>query len=77
VVGPLCRRASCPTRKGDCCDATEAWKKERGTGSQQVTAEDIAQIASTLTGVPVSELTGSKEVVRSKHRHIQGPSGFT
>jgi ATP-dependent Clp protease ATP-binding subunit ClpC len=38
-------------------DATEAWKKERGTSSQEVTAEDIAQIVSSLTGVPVSELT--------------------
>ncbi|SAK85271.1 ATPase [Caballeronia calidae] len=38
-------------------DATETWKKERGTSSQEVTAEDIAQIVSSLTGVPVSELT--------------------
>jgi ATP-dependent Clp protease ATP-binding subunit ClpC len=38
-------------------DATEAWKKERRTSSQEVTAEDIAQIVSSLTGVPVSELT--------------------
>ncbi|WP_408243199.1 MULTISPECIES: AAA family ATPase [Paraburkholderia] len=43
--------------KGDCCDATEAWKKERGASSQEVTAEDIAHIVSTLTGMPVSELT--------------------
>jgi len=33
------------------------WKKERGTSSQEVTAEDIAQIVASLTGVPVSELT--------------------
>jgi ATP-dependent Clp protease ATP-binding subunit ClpC len=38
-------------------ESTEAWKKERGTSSQEVTAEDIAQIVSSLTGVPVSELT--------------------
>ncbi|NKJ49264.1 Clp protease ClpC [Burkholderia sp. SG-MS1] len=38
-------------------ESTEAWKKERGTISQEVTAEDIAQIVSSLTGVPVSELT--------------------
>jgi ATP-dependent Clp protease ATP-binding subunit ClpC len=45
------------TEEGRLRDATEAWKKERGTSSQQVTAEDIAQIVSSLTGVPVSELT--------------------
>lgn len=38
-------------------DATEAWKKERGTSSQKVTGEDIAQVVASLTGVPVSELT--------------------
>jgi ATP-dependent Clp protease ATP-binding subunit ClpC len=38
-------------------EATEAWKKERGTSSQEVTAEDIAQVVAALTGVPVSELT--------------------
>jgi ATP-dependent Clp protease ATP-binding subunit ClpC len=38
-------------------ESTEAWKKERGTSSQEVGAEDIAQIVSSLTGVPVSELT--------------------
>jgi ATP-dependent Clp protease ATP-binding subunit ClpC len=45
------------TEEGRLRDATEAWKKERGTSSQEVTAEDIAQIVSSLTGVPVSELT--------------------
>jgi ATP-dependent Clp protease ATP-binding subunit ClpC len=38
-------------------DATEKWKKERGTRSDVVTAEHVAQIVSALTGVPVSELT--------------------
>jgi ATP-dependent Clp protease ATP-binding subunit ClpC len=38
-------------------EATEQWKKQRGTSSQEVAAEDIAQIVSALTGIPVSELT--------------------
>jgi len=36
---------------------TETWKKQRGTSSKEVTAEDVAQIVSALTGVPVAELT--------------------
>ncbi|MDM0117560.1 ATP-dependent Clp protease ATP-binding subunit [Variovorax sp. J22R133] len=38
-------------------DATAAWKKRRGTSSSEVSVEDVAQIVSALTGVPVSELT--------------------
>jgi ATP-dependent Clp protease ATP-binding subunit ClpC len=38
-------------------EATEKWKKQRGTSSQEVTAEHVAQIVSALTGIPVSELT--------------------
>src|SRR5258706_2063996 len=38
-------------------EATEKWKKQRGTNSQQVTPEHVAQIVSALTGIPVSELT--------------------
>ena len=38
-------------------DASAAWKKRRGTSSSEVRAEDVAQIVSALTGVPVSELT--------------------
>jgi ATP-dependent Clp protease ATP-binding subunit ClpC len=38
-------------------EATGKWKKERGTRSDVVTAEHVAQIVSALTGVPVSELT--------------------
>jgi len=37
--------------------ATDEWKKKRGTSSPEVTAEHVAQIVSALTGVPVSELT--------------------
>jgi ATP-dependent Clp protease ATP-binding subunit ClpC len=51
-------------------EATEAWKKERGTISQEVTAEDIAQIVSSLTGVPVSELTAEdrEKLLNLEHR---------
>jgi ATP-dependent Clp protease ATP-binding subunit ClpC len=38
-------------------EATEKWKKERGTSSHEVTAEHVAQIVSALTGIPVSDLT--------------------
>lgn len=38
-------------------DVTAAWKKRRGTSSSEVSVEDVAQIVSALTGVPVSELT--------------------
>jgi ATP-dependent Clp protease ATP-binding subunit ClpC len=37
--------------------ATEKWKKERGTSTPEVTAEHVAQIVGSLTGIPVSELT--------------------
>ncbi|HTI18870.1 MAG TPA: ATP-dependent Clp protease ATP-binding subunit [Trinickia sp.] len=49
-------------------EATEAWKKQRGTSSQSVTASDIAQIVSSLTGVPVSELTQED---REKLLHLE------
>ena len=35
----------------------EAWKREKGVSTAIVTASDIAQIVSKLTGVPVTELT--------------------
>ena len=37
--------------------ATEKWKRERGTSTPEVTAEHVAQIVASLTGIPVSELT--------------------
>ncbi len=33
------------------------WKREKGVSTSVVTASDVAQIVSTLTGVPVAELT--------------------
>ena len=38
-------------------ELTEAWEKERATGSAEVRASHVAQIVSKLTGIPVSELT--------------------
>jgi ATP-dependent Clp protease ATP-binding subunit ClpC len=38
-------------------EATRKWKKDRGTSSPEVTAETVAEIVSSLTGVPVQELT--------------------
>jgi ATP-dependent Clp protease ATP-binding subunit ClpC len=49
--------------KGDekkLADATEKWKKERGTSSYEVTAEHVAQIVAALTGIPVNELTAEE-----------------
>jgi ATP-dependent Clp protease ATP-binding subunit ClpC len=38
-------------------DATERWRRERGSGSVEVRVEHVAQIVSKLTGIPVTELT--------------------
>ncbi len=38
-------------------EATERWRRERGSASAEVTTEHIAQVVSKLTGVPVNELT--------------------
>ncbi|SHK46571.1 ATP-dependent Clp protease ATP-binding subunit ClpC [Roseomonas rosea] len=38
-------------------DATEAWRRERGSGTAEVRAEHVAQVVSKLTGIPVTELT--------------------
>jgi len=38
-------------------ELTEAWEKDRATGSAEVRASHVAQIVSKLTGIPVSELT--------------------
>ncbi|HYZ62590.1 MAG TPA: AAA family ATPase [Acetobacteraceae bacterium] len=38
-------------------DATERWRRDRGTGSAEVRVDHIAQIVSKLTGIPVAELT--------------------
>lgn len=38
-------------------DATERWRRQRGSASAEVRTEHIAQVVSKLTGVPVNELT--------------------
>lgn len=38
-------------------DLKETWKREKGVSTSVVTGSDVAAIVSTLTGVPVSELT--------------------
>jgi ATP-dependent Clp protease ATP-binding subunit ClpC len=38
-------------------NATERWRRERGSASTEVRSEHIAQVVSKLTGVPVNELT--------------------
>ncbi len=38
-------------------EATERWRRERGSGSAEVRVEHIAQVVSKLTGIPVTELT--------------------
>ncbi|MBW7056116.1 AAA family ATPase [Paracoccus bogoriensis] len=38
-------------------ELTEAWEKERATGTAEVKATHVAQIVSKLTGIPVDELT--------------------
>jgi ATP-dependent Clp protease ATP-binding subunit ClpC len=35
----------------------EVWKREKGVSTSVVTGKDVAQVVSTMTGVPVSELT--------------------
>ncbi len=40
--------------------ATDAWKKEKGVRSPEVTREQIAAIISRLTGIPVTELTAEE-----------------
>ena len=39
---------------------TDEWRTEVGTGSTEVTAEDVAEIVSSLTGIPVAELTAEE-----------------
>jgi ATP-dependent Clp protease ATP-binding subunit ClpC len=41
-------------------DATERWRRERGSTSAEVRTEHIAQVVSKLTGVPVNELTSEE-----------------
>ncbi|MGH8949175.1 MAG: AAA family ATPase, partial [Acidimicrobiia bacterium] len=40
--------------------STDEWRTEVGTGSTEVTSEDVAEIVSSLTGIPVAELTAEE-----------------
>jgi ATP-dependent Clp protease ATP-binding subunit ClpC len=44
-------------RNKDLQEATERWRRGRGSASTEVRTEHIAQVVSKLTGVPVNELT--------------------
>ena len=45
------------TRNKELEEATERWRRERGSGTAEVRAEHVAQVVSKLTGIPVTELT--------------------
>ncbi|NBJ13462.1 ATP-dependent Clp protease ATP-binding subunit [Microvirga arsenatis] len=51
-------------------EATERWRRERGSASAEVRTEHIAQVVSKLTGVPVNELTTEERqrLVRMEER---------
>jgi ATP-dependent Clp protease ATP-binding subunit ClpC len=51
-------------------EATERWRRERGSASAEVRVEQIAQVVSKLTGVPVNELTSEEreKLVRMEER---------
>lgn len=46
----------------------EEWRKKRGTGSPEVAKEDIAEVISKTTGIPVAEL---KEEEKEKLIHLE------
>jgi ATP-dependent Clp protease ATP-binding subunit ClpC len=41
-------------------EATERWRRERGSASAEVRVEQVAQVVSKITGVPVNELTAEE-----------------
>lgn len=49
-------------------ELTSRWKREKGVNTAVVTSSDIAQIVSSLTGVPISELT---EEEKAKLLHLE------
>jgi ATP-dependent Clp protease ATP-binding subunit ClpC len=48
------------TKEKQLKDATEKWRHARASASAEVRAEDIAQVVSKLTGIPVNELTSEE-----------------
>ena len=64
-------------REKELAEATERWRRERGSASAEVGVEHVAQVVSKLTGVPVSELTAEEKqrLVRMEetlHRRVVG-----
>ena len=58
-------------------DGTEQWRKRVGTGSVEVRPEHVAEIVSTMTGIPVSELTKEErqkliDMEKVLHRRVIG-----
>ena len=61
-------------------EAEEAWRRERGSRSDEVRAQDVADIVSKLTGIPVSELTSEEReklmaLEETLHEPRGGPGG--
>ncbi|MBZ6077561.1 ATP-dependent Clp protease ATP-binding subunit [Microvirga puerhi] len=58
-------------------DATERWRRERGSASAEVRTEQIAQVVSKLTGIPVNELNTEErqrlvEMEKRLHKRVIG-----
>ena len=61
-------------------EATDRWRRERGSGSAEVRVEHVAQVVSKLTGIPVTELTTEERERLTKleermHERVVGPGG--
>ncbi|HEU68086.1 MAG TPA: ATP-dependent Clp protease ATP-binding subunit [Candidatus Acetothermia bacterium] len=48
-------------KEKDLAQATEAWKKGVASGTPEVRAEHVAEIVSSLTGIPVADLTAEEK----------------
>lgn len=58
-------------------ELTDVWKREKGVSTAVVTSSDIAQIVSTLTGVPVNDLTQEEkqkllDLEKKLHQRVVG-----
>ncbi|MDB5643930.1 MAG: Clp protease ClpC [Hyphomicrobiales bacterium] len=47
-------------RQAELKEASDRWRRERGSASAEVLTEHVAQVVSKLTGVPVTELTAEE-----------------
>ncbi|WP_422668187.1 ATP-dependent Clp protease ATP-binding subunit [Billgrantia lactosivorans] len=69
--------ASIEEHQGDYDQRLEEWNTTRSTGANQVIVEDVAQIVSRLTGIPVAELTTEErarlmEMEQRLHQRVVG-----